>query len=86
MVGNFSGEQDFGGIKLICKNPSNTSHDIFIAKYNLLSKLLWVQQIQQIKNGFGSYSYGHNIDEAGNCYVTGNFTGEISFGNFTLES
>lgn len=86
VVGTFSGEQDFGGIRLISKSTSNTSHDIFIARYSPLSKLLWVHQIQQVDNGFGPYSYEHNIDEEGNCYVTGSFTGEISFGNFTLKN
>jgi hypothetical protein len=61
---------------------ASTNNDIFIAKYNSDGNILWVKKI----NGTGGdFSTGLYIDENGNCFISGYFSGSsIQFGNTTL--
>ncbi len=79
--GTFTTTQDFGGVTLTALPPA----DFFIAKYDSLGQLLWVNQ------GGGSstwYEEGRSIvvDEMENVYVTGSFYGTADFDGNTLES
>lgn len=79
VTGYFSGTAYFGNTKI----SSVGYTDVFIAKYDAAGNLVWV------KTGGGSYqdlSYGICTDVAGNCYVTGFFTGSASFSGTTLSS
>jgi hypothetical protein len=57
--------------------------DIFIALYNTLGQLQWVNGGGGI---FDDQGKGINIDEDGNVLCTGYFYGPATFGNNTLES
>ncbi len=79
VTGYFSGTAIFGITKII----SNGYSDIFVAKYDAAGNLVWV------RSGGGSYqdeAYGVTTDVAGNCYVTGYFTGNAFFGKTPLSS
>ena len=65
--------------------------DIFIAKYDSIGSLIWTQRI----NGTGSINIPFNvienfsaidIDNAGNIYIAGQFTGTTTFGTTTVGS
>lgn len=58
---------------------SNGMEDLFIAKYDSTGTIQWVQSA-----GGDYHDFGFSIcaDIAGNSYVSGNFIGNVSFGNF----
>jgi hypothetical protein len=76
LVGSvFSGVLDFGGLSITNHGASG----LYLAKYNTHGQLQWVQQAE----GSGSLIYnegGCAIDQAGNCYIPGIFTGTATFG------
>lgn len=79
VIGYFSGTAFFGSTKVTSTGYS----DVFIAKYDAAGNLVWV------KTGGGSYQdmpYGICTDIAGNCYITGYFTGSALFSGVTLSS
>ncbi len=79
VTGYFSGTALFGTTKITSTGYS----DIFIAKYDAAGNLVWV------RTGGGSYqdeAYAVSTDVAGNCYVTGYFTGNSIFGSVPLSS
>ena len=51
--------------------------DFFVAKYNSAGALLWVKRAGSTNFDDG---YGIGIDASGNCYITGRFTGSVTFG------
>jgi hypothetical protein len=79
VTGWFDGTNDFGGITLT--NQSVGGSDIFVAKYNSVGALQWVQRA-----GGTSINYGRSVgvDTNGNVYVTGSAYGPASFGSVNL--
>ncbi|WP_435355602.1 SBBP repeat-containing protein [Emticicia sp. SJ17W-69] len=75
----------FGGTTTFDVNTKTTSggYDIFVAKYNNIGDLQWLQTA-----GGGDIDYGYDIaaDVNGNVYVTGYFTGTAKFGTTTKTS
>ena len=79
VTGYFSGTALFGTTKVTSMGYS----DIFIAKYDAAGNLVWV------RSGGGSYqdeAYAVGTDFAGNCYITGYFTGNSIFSGVPLSS
>jgi PKD repeat protein len=79
ICGMFSGVAAFQGITL----TSLGGNDAFIAKYNNSGQLQW------ITHGGGPQddrSFNIDLDSAGNIFVTGDFEGQFTFGQFTLQS
>jgi hypothetical protein len=76
ITGYFTYVAAFDTIQLINNNLSSPSYDIFIARYDPNGSCLWAK-----KAGGASYDYGFSIsvDANSNCYVTGSFTGIVSF-------
>ncbi len=69
----------FGSITL---NPIG-DYDTFIAKYSTNGEVQWAK----IAGGTGAdQGQGIAVDESGNLYVTGNFSGTFTFGTTTLTS
>lgn len=77
--GAFSGQADFGGGPL----TSAGNQDIFVAKYDAVGAHLWSKRF-----GSSLVDYGRNVavDGAGNVYLSGFFTGTVSFGGVNLVS
>ncbi len=83
------GSYDGGyGIAVTGSHVYVTGHygpDVFVAKYGHEGELLWT-------SGAGGYpktssaGLGIAVDVDGNAYATGYFTGEVTFGQFTLLS
>ncbi len=79
VTGYFSGTALFSTTKITSVGYS----DIFVAKYDAAGNMVWVRA------GGGSYqdeAYAVSTDVAGNCYVTGYFTGNAMFGATPLSS
>ncbi len=79
VAGAFTGTATFGTNTLISAGKT----DLFVAKYNNLSSLLWVRRAGGL--GFDSAN-GIAVDGAGNSYVTGSFEGIASFGTNSLAN
>ncbi|WP_192823092.1 SBBP repeat-containing protein [Rufibacter sp. LB8] len=79
VTGNFEEEATFGTTRI----TSGGRQDLFLAKYNASGTVQWVQNA-----GGGNFNYGRSIAVDGNrnSYVTGYFTGSITFGNTVLTS
>ena len=79
ITGNFTGTISFGDVTL----ESAGSGDIFIVKYDAGGDLLWAQQA-----GGSSDILAHDIavDNAGNCYIIGDFYDTAIFGDKTTYS
>ena len=82
VVGFYVESADFDGIVLT--NPTAGRMDVYIAKFNCLTgDLIWVKRGE----GGNSFYYDFNsraavdvaVDDAGNAYMTGQFTGDITF-------
>ncbi|WP_247232093.1 SBBP repeat-containing protein [Telluribacter sp. SYSU D00476] len=79
VTGSFQSTATFGTTTL----TSRGSNDVFIAKYNSNGDILWAQQAG------GTDSDGVSdiaVDENGNAYIIGSFTGTATFGAFTLTA
>ena len=84
IAGRFLGSMTFNSIALgnITLN-SNGVTDLFIAKYDPMGNVLWAQK------GGGVVTdapRGIEIDETGNLYISGVFSGTASFGSETINS
>lgn len=79
VTGYFSGQAQFGNYKINSQGYS----DIFIAKYDAAGNIVWV------RTGGGAYqdeAHAISTDVAGNCYITGFFTGNATFFRTNLSS
>jgi Beta-propeller repeat len=79
ITGRFHNTATFGSTTLTSKGLD----DIFVAKLDSAGKFVWV-----VSAGGVSYDCGYDIstDSAGNSYVTGRFSGTVTFGNTTLTT
>lgn len=81
VTGSFSDTVDFdpgpGVTNLICQNPSGP--DIFIAKYTNTGNLVWARSIGTNFSGPFYMANSITVDNAGNCYVYGQFSGTLDF-------
>ncbi len=83
VVGSFSGTHDFDPNVPATMLTSAGNEDIFISKYNSQGSLIWVKQI-----GGSDYDYANDIeiDNSGNLYITGSFSGSnIDFNTGTAS-
>jgi hypothetical protein len=67
----------FDSTHIISKTPG-TWYSFFLAKYNPVGKVLWVQKFDELDNA-SDMKHIVRTDTKGNCYLTGHFTG-IWFG------
>lgn len=72
VTGFFEGAARFGDTAIV----SRGGRDVFLAKYNSLGDLLWVSSWGGMKN---DQSSAVCLDEKGNIYCTGQFTGNAHF-------
>jgi hypothetical protein len=79
ITGTFSGTTTFGATSI----TSAGSIDIFIAKYSGNGTLKWVKQAGGVSQDYG---YSVALDNAGNVFVTGYFTGNVNFGGINKTS
>ena len=79
VTGYFYDTATFGGTNL----NSRGGNDIFVAKYGTDGTLAWAKQEGGTNNDYGD---GIAIDGNGNIYVTGDFSGSITFDGTTLTS
>ncbi len=79
MTGEFTGTVEFGNITLT--STSTGSSDVFVVKINASGTVLWAE-----KFGGGLQDFGKaiTVDDAGNVYTTGLFSGTATFGSLTL--
>ncbi|MEN6446026.1 MAG: SBBP repeat-containing protein [Candidatus Cloacimonas sp.] len=78
VIGSFYGSVSFGNIPLL----SNVEN-IFVAKLNSNGNWLWVKQAGGTIDVLGG---SIAVDANGNSYVTGRFSGNVSFGTIPLIS
>ncbi|MCC5608895.1 SBBP repeat-containing protein [Nostoc sp. CHAB 5834] len=81
VTGAFNGTATFGNTTLT--STSFGYSDAFIAKFDSNKNVLWAQKLGGTLTDFG---LGITVDEAGNSYATGSFSGTASFGSTTLTS
>ena len=79
VTGNFSGTATFGSYSI----TSSGEKDIFVAKMDANGNWQWVTKAGGSDSDNG---YGITIDNAGNCYLTGNFKETATFGSYSLIS
>lgn len=60
--------------------------DVFVSKYDLRGKLVWVRTFGGNKIGCPEAGYGLAVDASGHAHITGTFAGKVEFGNNTLFS
>ena len=78
-TGHFYHTTTIGATSLV----SAGSSDLFIAKYDAQGNNVWVQRVGgNAEEESGSIA----VDDRGNSYVTGQFSGEINFGTVTLQN
>ena len=78
--GYFGGSATFGDTTF----TSQGNIDVFVAKYDPAGHLLWVRQGPAA--GSEGNMCGIALDAAGNSYITGWFSGTVSFGETSLTS
>jgi hypothetical protein len=79
VTGSFQGTIVLGNTNLLAQGPE----DIFVAKYSIDNELLWAK-----RSGGAGPDRGNGIvvDNSGNSYITGYFTGEVAFGSHIVNS
>jgi len=81
VTGYFQETATFGAFTL----TSSGSYDVFVAKLDTDGNWQWATKAGG-SGGENCRGYGITIDDAGNSYVTGYFTGTATFGAFTITS
>jgi hypothetical protein len=83
VAGSFYGTVDFGGTNLTYVGglQGDKGGDSFFAKYNKDGNLLWIRQGLCTS---ADWADGIAVDHLGNVYVSGGFTGDLTFGVVTL--
>ncbi len=76
VAGRFKGTATFGTIT----KTSAGNYDIFVAKYNSIGTIQWVQAIGGVNNDDARAIV---VDSNGNSFVTGGFSGTVSFGTIS---
>jgi len=81
ITGEYGGTITFSSYVL----TTTSSSSLFLAKYDLSGNVLWAKSAVNSASGF---NFGYNVctDIFGNAYVTGYFTGTVSFGSYALTS
>jgi hypothetical protein len=79
MTGTFQGTVNFGGSDLITVG----TQDIFIVKFNANGEHVWSFNFG---DNLSDYGRAIRVDDAGNVFLTGAFSGSMSFGGITLVS
>jgi len=85
ITGNFNANLYFDNTTSLHNLCSGSQYcdNTFIAKYDALGNFIWAKQAE----GFGtSISNSIAADNSNNIYITGQYHGEIIFGNTTLSS
>ncbi|MBI4661893.1 MAG: immunoglobulin domain-containing protein [Verrucomicrobia bacterium] len=80
VTGSFRGNAQFDNRSV---SSAGNDDDIFVAKYTNAGQLLWVTKAGGTGPDIGASVAG---DGAGNCYVTGSFTGTATFDQTSLTS
>jgi len=79
-TGCFSGEIQVNDNQLI---SSNGNLDVFVSKYNIDDKLIWIDQFGGVGNDYISSIETNNLNS---IYICGSFKGSIEKGNAIIES
>jgi len=79
-TGNFHDSIDFDGN--VIKAPG--SHEMFLVKYDKTGKFLWARN--SLSNGAYAEGFGLTINNDGNVFATGYYTGNTFFGDFYIHS
>ena len=79
VIGDFAGKLDFDGTVL----TSAGSTDVFVAKLDGGGGVVWARRFG---NNVAQNGKGIAVDDVGNVYVTGSFSGTIDFGGGALTS
>lgn len=58
-------------------------YNIFVVKYNADGDFVWAKEVTGSSNKYG---YGIDVDNSGNCYITGHYEGTATFENVTLNT
>ena len=83
VTGYFSSSNfHIGGVTLTNYSP-NGNNSLFVARLDTDGNLLWAHGPDA---GYSSSGYQVAADNAGNCYVTGNFSGTNTFGGIRMVS
>lgn len=82
VTGQFGGTATFGTHTLTASGDEDYC-DIFVAKLDADGNWLWA-----VRAGgpYVDYAMSIALDDAGNCYVTGNFEGTATFGSHTVNA
>jgi len=78
--GRFQQNATFGPIAI--DNLNSGISDVFVAKYDKLGDIVWVQQAGESGEDAGSKI---GVDGAGNCYINGYYTTSTTFGTTVLN-
>jgi hypothetical protein len=80
VTGEFQGVAQFGSKRLVSDGPRS---DVFLAKLDRKGRVRWAQRY-----GDGDREIGRGVDAdaRGNVYFTGEFSGTVRVGRFTLTS
>jgi hypothetical protein len=80
IVGSFS-----GNMSIASNNYSSIGRrDAFLAKFQSDGTLIWIEQFSPSVNE-SMDAFGLCLDESENIYITGYYTGDVSFGDFDLS-
>lgn len=82
-TGRFTSTCTFGSQSL----SSYGGPDIYVSKYDSAGNCIWAKHggSYDVNDIYGDEGDGIDIDDNGNCYVTGNFYTQAIFGPFTLS-
>lgn len=80
VIGTFGGVTTFGSATQL---SARGTRDVFVARYSQVGILQWVQKAG---SALADSAGGIAVDDSGNVYITGAFSGQADFGSTTLQS
>lgn len=80
MAGDFGGTRSFGGSSL----SSSGTFDAFVGKIDTAGNFVWIEQAGG--SGASVSVFASYTSSSGSTYITGKFSGTVSFGTYTLTA
>jgi hypothetical protein len=91
ITGTFFGTVDFDpGVGIYNLTSGSQVNNLYVAKFDVNGNFIWAKHMNGVSSSYGAFGWSIGVDNSGNVYTEGTFSGEIDFdpgvSTYTLSS